>query len=280
MSKAFDSINHSIILSKIQDIGASTSALRWFTSYLSGRNKEVCINSTLSDALPLASGIPQGSILGPLLFTIYVNNLPTVPKNCSSDCYVDDTKLYMSFGVHDCKNAVVAMNEDLLRFCNWCFDNGLLINQDKTKLIIYGSRQMTERLPQFHLSLLGKELVPTQSVKDLGVTFDKNLIFNNHIVNPVSSCMSALGQISRGKHVFKEDLRMTIINALVFTKLYYCSSVWSNTTDTNIRKLQNFAAHIVSNTKKYDHVTPVLKSLRWLPVKTNLYFRDAAMAFK
>ena len=85
------------------------------------------------------------------------------------------------------------------------------------------------------------------------------------------------------KHVFKEDLRITIINALVFSKLYYCSSVWSNTTDTNIRKLQsvqNFVERIVSNTKKYDHVTPALKRLRWLPVKTNLYFRDAVMAFK
>ena len=140
---------------------------------------------------------------------------------------------------------------------------------------------MTERLPQFHLSLLGKELVPTQSVKDLGVTFDKNLTFNNHVVNTASSCMSALGQISREKHVFKEDLRITIINTLAFSKLYCCSSVWSNTTDTNVRKLQsvqNFAARVVSNTKKYDRVTPVLK--RWLPVKTNLYFRDVVLAFK
>ena len=72
--------------------------------------------------------------------------------------------LYTSFGVHDCKNAVAAMKEDLLRFRDWCFDNRLLINPDETKLIIYGSRKMTERLPQFHLSLLGKELVPTQSV--------------------------------------------------------------------------------------------------------------------
>ena len=142
---------------------------------------------------------------------------------------------------------------------------------------------MTERLPQFHLSLLSKELVPTQSVKDLGVPFGKNLTFNNHVVNTVSSCMSVLGQINYLKHVFKEDLRMTIINASVFSKLYYCSSVWSNTSDTNITKLQsvqNFAARIVSNTKKYDHVTPVLKRLRWLPVKTNLYLRNTVMAFK
>ena len=104
-----------------------------------------------------------------------------------------------------------------------------------------------------------------------------------HVVYTVSSCMLALGQTSRTKHVFKEDLRITIINALVFGKLYYCSSFWSKTTDRNIGKLQsvqNFAARIVSNTNKYDNVTPVLKRLRWLPVKTNLYFRDAVMAFK
>ena len=116
------------------------------------------------------------------------------------------------------------------------------------------------------------------------MTFDKNLTFKDHVVNTVSSCMSTLGQISRVKHVVKEDLRKTIINALVFSKLYYCSSVWSNNTDTYIWKLQsvqNFAARIVSDTKKYDHVSPVLKRLRWLPVKkNNLYFRDAVMAFK
>ena len=153
-SKEFDRINHRIFLDKPQDIGASTSALRWFTSLLSKRS-QVWVDSTLSDAFPLASGIPQGSIFGPLLlllFTIYVNDLSTVPKNCPSDCYTDDTKLYMSFGVHDCKNvnAVAAMNEDLLRLRYWCFGNRLLINKEKTKLIIYGSRQMTERLPQFH----------------------------------------------------------------------------------------------------------------------------------
>ena len=102
MSKAFDSNNHSILLDKLQDIGASASALRGFSSYLFGRKQVVHINSTLSDALPLVSGIPQGSILGPLLFIIYVSSLPTVPKNCLSDCYVDHTKLYMSFGIHIC----------------------------------------------------------------------------------------------------------------------------------------------------------------------------------
>ena len=101
---------------------------------------------------------------------------------------------------------------DLFRFRDWCFDNRLLINPEKTKLILYGSRQTTERLPQFHLSLLGKELVPTQSVRDLGVNYDNNLTFTDHVVvNTVPSGMSTLGQISEVKHVFKEDLRKTVI---------------------------------------------------------------------
>ncbi len=189
----------------------------------------------------------------------------------------------MSFRVHECNNTVIAMNQDLLGIRNWCFNNRLLLNPGKTKLIVYGSRQMIDKLPEFQLSLLGHDLVPVQTVKDLGVTFDKNLTFNDHTVKTVSSCMSALGQINRVKHVFKKELLVMIINGLVFSKLYYCSSVWSNTTDSNIKKfqrVQNFAARIVTNTRKYDHITPALKSLKWTPVKTNLYFRDAVMAFK
>ena len=195
----------------------------------------------------------------PLLFTIYVNDLSNVPRNCSTECYVDDTKIYMSFNVKDCDDAVAAVNEDLHNIRNWCFQNSLLLNPEKSKLIVYGSRQMLEKLPEFHISLLGKELVHADFVKD-------------HTINIVSSCISTLAQISRVKHIFKNEL-ITIINALVFNKLYYCSSVRSNTIMSNVNKLQkvqNFAARIVSNTRKYDHITPVLKKLKWLPVKNYL----------
>ncbi|CAB4039059.1 Hypothetical predicted protein [Paramuricea clavata] len=174
MSKAFDSLSHGrILLDKLQDVGASTSALKWFENYLSNRKQVVRTNSAVSNLLPVVSGVPQGSILGPLLFTIYVNDLSTVTKNSSSECYVDDIKLLMSFRVHECNNTVIAMNQDLLGIRNWCFDNRLLLNPDKTKLIVYGSRQMMDKLREFHLSLLGNDLVPVQTVKDLGVTFDK-----------------------------------------------------------------------------------------------------------
>ena len=160
----------------------------------------VRINSTLSDKLPVVSGVPQVSILDPLLFSNYINDLPTIGKFCSSACYVDGTKLLLSFCVKDSNSAIAEINSDLIRIRNWCFDNCLLLNPDKTKLMVFGTRQELNKLPTFKLSLLEKNLVPAESVKDLGVTFDPNLNFDKHIVTTVSSCMSILSQINRIKY--------------------------------------------------------------------------------
>ena len=113
--------------------------------------------------------MPQGSIPGPILFSIYVNDLPLqplVPRSCLTESYVDDTKLYISFPVHDWAKAVADLNADLLHIRNWCYENHLLLNPDKTKLIVYGSRQRLQNLPVIRLSVLGKELTPVHVVKD------------------------------------------------------------------------------------------------------------------
>ena len=283
MSKAFDSINHQILLEKLQDFGAYPPVIHWFYSYLSSRYQVVRINTTLSDRLPVASGVPQGSILGPLLFNINVNDLPLVPEHCAPQCYVDDTKLLMSFRLQDQSNVMDKMNKDLLKIRNWCFDNQLLLNPEKTKLIIFGSRQMATKVEDFRLSLLGKELVPVKVVKDLGIILDSKLTYNEHIITTVSACMKRLGQINRVKHAFDQRTLIMIINSLVFSKLFYCSNVWSNTTECNLDKLQavqNFACRIISGARKFDHITPILKRLQWLPVRDQLNYRQAIMCFK
>ena len=211
-----------------------------------------------------------------------MNDLPSLLKHCRSESYVDDTKFHISFSIQDRANAISNIDDDLLRICNWCFNNQLLLNPDKTKLMIYGSRQLLSKLPDVRLSFMGKELIPAKVAKDLGVTFDPNLTFHDDIFRTVS-CMSSLAQISRFKHMFDKNTLIIIINALVFSKLFYCSSVWSNAATTLLLKLQavqNFAARIISNTRKFDHVTPVLQGLRWLPVKSQLHYRDAVLAFK
>ena len=119
---------------------------------------------------------------------------------------MDDTKLLLSFKVGDADEAKDTIQKDLHLIRNWCFDNCLLLNPEKTKLMIFGSRPMIRRLSDFKLSLLGKELLPSESIKDLGVTFD------NHILATVSSCMSKLAQINRAKHAFNSGLLVTIIS--------------------------------------------------------------------
>ena len=142
---------------------------------------------------------------------------------------------------------------------------------------------MVGKVKDFRLTLLGKEIVPTAFAKDLGVILDSCLTYNDHIASTVSSCMARLGQINRVKHAFDTTTLTIMINALVFSKLYYCCNVWSNTSEHNLNRIQsvqNFAARIVSGSKKYDHISPILKDLRWLPVRQQLYFRHAIMAFK
>ena len=185
--------------------------------------------------------------IGPLLFSIYVNGLPEIPRHCSTECYVDDKKLLVSFNLHDSQRIVQEMNEDLLQVRNWCFGDRLLLNQDKSKLIALGSRQMISKLPEFHFSLLGKDISPLQSARDLGVTLDSNLTFDNHITTIVSECIARLAQINRFKHCLDKNTLLTVIHALVFSKMYYCSNIWANITNKNVRKLravQNFAAEL------------------------------------
>ena len=141
----------------------------------------------------------------------------------------------------------------LSRISNWIFRNQLLINSDKTKLTIFGSRAMASKAQDFRVSLLGKEIKSVVSAKDLGVFLDPSLTCNDHVASTASSCMARLGQINRVKHAFAtKTFTMIIINALVFGKLYYCCNVWRNTSECNL------AARIANNKRKYDHISPIL----------------------
>ena len=209
MSKPFDSLHHGTLLAKLQDIGASTTALQWFRSYLSSRHQVVRINSTLSDRMQVRNGVPQGSILGPLLFSIYVNDLPSIPQYCFPQCYVDDTTLLLSFALHEERRVRDKINQDLLNIRNWCFDNQLLLNPHKTKLMIFRSRQNIAKVnDDFNLSLSGKDLLPATTAEDLGVIMDPNLTFSNHVLDTVSSCMSRLA------HIKSSELSTLLTNSL------------------------------------------------------------------
>ena len=284
LSKAFDSINHEKLLEKLSTVGASPSTVEWFRSYLLNRRQYVRINSTHSDSLPVTHGVPQGAILSPLLFCIYLNDLPSTTTSCQIESYVDDSKLFLSFQLSDIDQSILKLEQDLLRTAQWLCENHLLINPDKTKFLLLGTRQMLSRLREdLSMSFLGEKLKPSESAKDLWVLLDPHLTYDHHITSIVSSCFSKLSQINRAKKSFDKETLQLLIESVVFSKMLYCSSVWSNTTAQNINKIQsiqNFACKIIMNSKKSDHVTPLLRHLNWLPVREQLQYRDSILAFK
>ena len=131
--------------------------------------------------------------------------------------------------------------------------------------------------------LLGKEIRPIPVAKDLGVYIDQSLTYNDHIAKTVSNCLFKIVQICRIKHLLDRKSLILLMNNFVFSKMYYCSTVWANTSQSNVKKLQlvqNFAARIVLGLRKYDHVSQGIRSLNWLTVKDRIFFNDAVMVFK
>ena len=248
VSKAFDSIQHDNLLSKLHLLGVSASALAWFKSYLSLRKQVVSIGSDLSDPLPLTVGVAKGSILGAVLFTLYVNDLFSVPKKCEVMGYVDDTKLLLTLPLTDISVGISDLNSDLPEIAKSCSTNSLLINPNKTKLLVVGVPQLTRNSSLPAVFLLGKNIKPSLVVKDLGIWIDSAVTFDNHVSKLCSSSLYNLRRINRIKHHLDNKTLSLIIKALIFSRLFYCSSVCGNTSSKNICKLrliQNFARRII-----------------------------------
>ena len=158
---AFDSISHPILLQKLDRIGASDKVVDWFKSYLTDRKQFVRIGSATSSPLDITRGIPQGAILSPLLFCIYLNDLPLAIEMCRIESYVDDSKILLSFSIKDSTSAEQNLEKDLLRVAAWCCTNNLLIDADKTKFPLIGTHQMLQKLPKdMSLFFRGKLITP------------------------------------------------------------------------------------------------------------------------
>ena len=214
------------------------------------------LGTTTSTTAPLTHGIPQGSVLSPFLFNIYTDSLSSIPEFCSLESYVDDSKEYLSFSLPILNSSLSTIEDDLHRVFEWCCKNSLLINPGKTKMMVVGSQQLLQQLDHVpSINLIGKPLEPVSQVKDLERIFDSKLKYNEHIQYLSSSCISKLCQINRVKHLFDQSTLTTIINALVMSKINYCSSIWSNTSEENIKNIQlikNYAARVIlGNVCKY-----------------------------
>ena len=187
MGKAFDCVCHETLTLKLQDVGASKPVIQWFCNYPNDTRQVVRIYSTLSEPLPIICGVPQEYVLGPLLFSIYTNVIPSAPQKCSVQSYVYDTKLVISFKMKDAVIAFADLKDDL-----HAIGQPFLFNRAKLNLWCLAAGKC---IPDWSLPA-SLELVPEQTAKDFGVILDTNLTYDEEIAKAISSCMSCLSQIS------------------------------------------------------------------------------------
>jgi len=287
LSAAFDTIDHQILLTRLSStFGLTGLALRLLTSYLTSRSQSVSIDSHSTTPSPMQTGVPQGSVLGPLLFCLYTTPLSHLlsATALSYHFYADDTQLYISFNSSDSATSLATLSSTLDSVHAWLTSNRLSVNPSKTEYLIIGTPQQRSKLTATSLSFQGAQLNPSDSTRNLGFIFDKDLSIKQHIS---SICKSSYFQIRLLRQVRSSlDTNSAIIlaNSLVSSKLDYCNSLYYNLPAVSLdrlQKVQNALARVViPSIRRHHHITPTLIKLHWLPIRQRVTFKIAAITFK
>ena len=287
-SAAFDTINHEILLHRLSlSFGFSGVALRWFTSYLSLRTQSVKVNDTLSKAVPLIYGVPQGSVLGPILFTLYTTPLSEVIqsfKGVSHHLYADDTQIYTSLTPRNANSNLTALQKCVAAAQSWMTENRLKLNPDKTEFLLIGTPAKRDAFEQyFPLDILGSPVSPCKSARNLGVLFDSGFTFSNHISAISRACYANIRILSRVRRYLSFKASKMLASALVSSRLDYCNSLLASCTGKDLRRLQilqNILCRVVCRLPWRARVSSSMKSLHWLPIRFRINFKISVIVYK
>ncbi|XP_075736614.1 uncharacterized protein LOC142776588 [Rhipicephalus microplus] len=234
-SKAFDCLNHDILFAKLEHYGVRGHALNLLKSYLGSRSQYVVINNCASQTLSISNGVPQGSILGPLLFNVYINDIPNISTHAKYIIYADDTSLF--FSSNDIGHLEKIANDALSSLAMWSSVNSLKINKQKTKAVLFLPKRKQVFLPP--CLYLGDTVIEcVDTFKSLGITFSNTMSWDAHVNNLSTTLSRIIGITSRNRYIFPTKTKLTLYYAFFYSHISYCLLVWGNTTVSNIIKLQ------------------------------------------
>ena len=231
LQKAFDTVDHVILLRKLEAMGVSSTS--WFGSYLSGRRQCVEVNGVRSDFLSITCGVPQGSILGPLLFLMYINDM-SISLNCKLSLYADDSALLFSH--RDAAVVANRLSEELFSCKQWLVDNKLSLHVGKTECLLFGTGRKLKGVQSFQVFCDGTLVERVHSVKYLGVQLDENLNGTAHVCNILKTCAGRLSFLYRHSFLLDRNCRRILCSSLVQPYIDYCCSSWYGGLSSSLKK--------------------------------------------
>ena len=287
LSAAFATIDHGILINRLHTIfGCSGKVLDWFTSYLTCRTQSVFVTHE-STPSALKCGVPQGSVLGPLLFILYMQSLSNVicKSGHSYHFFADDSQLHNSSIPSDFLALVHSFKDCIEDIAEWMSDHKLKMNDDKTELIAIGTKSMINQvtLNLTPVSISGYDIPFSQSARDLGVFIDETLSMDVHIKYLCRILFCQLRRLGKIRPFLSTDAANKLAVSFILTRLDYCNSLLAGLPDNKLNKLQriqNHAARIVLHKPMHASATSMLKTLHWLPVKARIQYKIACLCFQ
>ena len=286
LKKAFDTVNHKILLSKLEHYGIRDVALKWFESYLSNRKQFVVINGEKSDFKNILCGVPQGSVLGPLLFLLYINDLPNVSNKLMFYLFADDTNIY--FESKSLSQLEKVVNEELKHLSLWLKVNRLALNIQKTNFLVFRSPQKSMYL-NVTIKLDNKALMQKDHIKYLGVLLDENLSWKQQISNVSKKISRSVGILSKLRHYMDTLMLKGLYFSLVHSHLVYGIEVWGSACDSDLHKLvvlQKKAVRVITFNERRPILpgplcssTPIFRRLELLKLHDLFEFQISKFVF-